>query len=51
MDKEEYIQYLYKVIEKLESQNSINIKKLQDTSNQLRYSKKLCNEKKKFILF
>ena len=33
MDKKEYIQYLYKVIEKLESQNSINIKKLQDTSN------------------
>ena len=55
---EEDIQYLYSIIEKLESQKADSESELQSLKDQLaeshrrlRNSEKLCDEKKKFILF
>jgi len=48
---ERYIQYLYGIINNLESQRETDINELQSLKNQLKNSEKLCNEKEKFILF
>jgi hypothetical protein len=51
LNYEKYIQYLYGIIENLESQKELNIKELQSLKNRLKNSEKLCDEKEKFILF
>ena len=55
---EEYIQYLYSIIKKLESQKTHLDSELQslkdqlsESYKQLRNSERLCDEKEKFILF
>jgi len=51
LNYEKYIQYLYKIIENLESQKEIDIIELQNLKKRLKNSEKLCEEKEKFILF
>src|SRR5947207_13297937 len=55
---EEDIQYLYRIIEKLEVQSEYNKKekdsftlRISELQSQLRNSEETCNEKEKFILF
>jgi hypothetical protein len=48
---ENYIQYLYGVIEKLESQRESDKKGIYSLKARLKSSKQLCDEKEKFILF
>src|SRR6185436_19920584 len=48
---ERYIQYLYRIINNLESQRETDINELQSFKKRLKNSEKLCNKKEKFILF
>ena len=52
LDKqEEYIQYLYSVIDILKQKLHNSESQCKDYSSKLKHSEKICDEKEKFILF